>query len=415
MNKQSSIRTEWNSTASRLTIPAAVFAIASQGFAQSYTVVELGTLGGPQSFASDINNAGQITGETSSKENPEVAIAFLWENGVMIDIGTLGNSTDESYAAAINNLAQISGTSEPVDVSWRAFRWQDGRMENLGTLGGIASYGQGINDLGDVVGWSHLPGPTVSRPVLWSGDKIVDLGVLEEGHDTRASGINNFQEVVGSGYLQDVTRGFIWQDGIMSLLPNLIRGDEASSAAGSINDNGWISGYARANDGSQHPVIWLSKNFPDISIVDLGLPEEFFSGFSHDLNNMGQVVGNYWDGCGKMDGCPYPFIWENGQSLLLDDLIPNDSGWKLYSASAINDLGQIVGIGLTPNEEYHGFLLNPIIPGDLNGDLVVNTSDLLILFSNWGPCVNCNDCPADLDEDCAVGTNDLLLLFSNWG
>lgn len=53
--------------------------------------------------------------------------------------------------------------------------------------------------------------------------------------------------------------------------------------------------------------------------------------------------------------------------------------------------------------------------GDLNGDCIVNTVDLLILFSNWGPCDNCKDCPADLDDNCIVNTSDLLLLFSNWG
>ena len=57
----------------------------------------------------------------------------------------------------------------------------------------------------------------------------------------------------------------------------------------------------------------------------------------------------------------------------------------------------------------------PQIPGDLNGDGVVNTTDLLILFSNWGSCPNCKSCPADLDGDCTVSTNDLLLLFANWG
>lgn len=57
----------------------------------------------------------------------------------------------------------------------------------------------------------------------------------------------------------------------------------------------------------------------------------------------------------------------------------------------------------------------PSSPGDLNGDGVVNTTDLLILFSNWGPCDNCNMCLGDLDGDCAISTNDLLLLFANWG
>ena len=53
--------------------------------------------------------------------------------------------------------------------------------------------------------------------------------------------------------------------------------------------------------------------------------------------------------------------------------------------------------------------------GDLDGDGVVNTVDLLLLFAQWGPCGDCNDCSADLDDDCVVNTSDLLLLFANWG
>lgn len=53
--------------------------------------------------------------------------------------------------------------------------------------------------------------------------------------------------------------------------------------------------------------------------------------------------------------------------------------------------------------------------GDLDGDGVVSTVDLLIMFAQWGPCGDCKDCPADLDGDCTVSTTDLLLLFANWG
>lgn len=55
------------------------------------------------------------------------------------------------------------------------------------------------------------------------------------------------------------------------------------------------------------------------------------------------------------------------------------------------------------------------LTGDLNGDGVVGTSDLLVLFSNWGPCFDCDACLGDLDSNCSVGTSDLLLLFSFWG
>ncbi len=55
------------------------------------------------------------------------------------------------------------------------------------------------------------------------------------------------------------------------------------------------------------------------------------------------------------------------------------------------------------------------IPGDINGDGVVNSVDLLILLVSWGPCENCDDCPADLDGNCTVDASDLLILLVNWG
>ncbi len=52
------------------------------------------------------------------------------------------------------------------------------------------------------------------------------------------------------------------------------------------------------------------------------------------------------------------------------------------------------------------------ILGDLNGDGVVDVSDLLILLGEWGPC---DDCPADLNGDGVVDVSDLLILLGNWG
>lgn len=53
--------------------------------------------------------------------------------------------------------------------------------------------------------------------------------------------------------------------------------------------------------------------------------------------------------------------------------------------------------------------------GDLNGNEVVDVSDLLILFSNWGECSDFYNCPGDLNGDGFVDVSDLLLLFANWG
>jgi probable HAF family extracellular repeat protein len=44
----------------------------------------------------------------------------------------------------------------------------------------------------------------------------------------------------------------------------------------------------------------------------------------------------------------------------LNTLIDPASGWTLQYASAINDVGQIVGYGLNPSGQQDAFLLDPV-------------------------------------------------------
>jgi hypothetical protein len=67
-------------------------------------------------------------------------------------------------------------------------------------------------------------------------------------------------------------------------------------------------------------------------------------------------------------------------------------------------------------DSFINFDMVGFTPGDLNGDGLVDTVDLLDLLAAWGPCpMPCPPaCTGDLDEDCAVGIGDLLVLLGNW-
>jgi probable HAF family extracellular repeat protein len=121
-------------------------------------MIDLGTLGGRSSFAAAVNGRGQVIGDSDTgtgSTGTGVGHAFLWQNGSMTDLGTLGFGTNflgqvvvvgernlqASRASAINERGQIVGWSTTKTGQTHAFVWQNGRMIDLGTLKGDVESG----------------------------------------------------------------------------------------------------------------------------------------------------------------------------------------------------------------------------------------------------------------------------------
>src|SRR3954463_15872624 len=75
--------------------------------ARQYRIVDLGTLGGIESWASAINNRSQVVGDSGTASGEQHA--FIWQKNTLTDLGTLGGGL--SSAAAINDRGEVIGTS----------------------------------------------------------------------------------------------------------------------------------------------------------------------------------------------------------------------------------------------------------------------------------------------------------------
>jgi probable HAF family extracellular repeat protein len=91
-----------------------------------YSLTELGSLG----YGYGINNAGQVTGISFTPTG--TYHAFLYSNGQMLDLGTLGGPTSQAYG--INDAGQVTGTADAASGAYHAFLYSNGQMMDLAQL-----------------------------------------------------------------------------------------------------------------------------------------------------------------------------------------------------------------------------------------------------------------------------------------
>ena len=303
---------------------------------QNGQIIDLGTLGGNESFASAINNQGQIAGFALNTIPDRFSIvdllfygssngtrtrAVLWDkDGAMQDLGTLGTGHD-ALALFVNEHGQVAGWSYTNYIpnvttglpTFHPFLWEKGKgMLDLGTLGGtVAQAVNGLNQEGQVVGSTTLAGDVTHHPFLWDGEKLVDLGTLG-GDNGEADWINDAAEVVGiAQYTVSCpnggggAHGFLWRRGVMTDLGTT--DGISNSEAVYINSKTQIVGYSFTCD---------------FSVVDA-------------------------------------FLWENGSIVNLNALISPHSAFHLDAALFIDDRSQIAASGRLANGDTHALLLLP--------------------------------------------------------
>jgi probable HAF family extracellular repeat protein len=368
--------------------------------AATYDVTDLGDLGFQLSYPFGINESGAVAGYSSLSGG--IPNAFLSMGGSpMQNLGTLtADGRGYSYGFGINDLGQVVGQSwagpdAMDDIQLRAFLYENGAMKDLGSLGTwcagtgecySTSSAEGINNASQVVGSTYtdehytteyadrIPTEFVDQPVthafLYENGAMKDLGSLGSGTaDSQAYAINESGQVVGSSrpvtyegggpeYHQE--RAFLYENGAMKDLGSL-GGD---SEAHDINNSGEVVGYSASGDndpwtgepGAEPPIhAFLYENGAMKDLGSLG-NEAGLASSAESINDLGQVVGR----SGLLgNSTQHAFLYEDGTMKDLNTLVPSDLGLTVMWAFDINEEGQIVATGHSPELGTHALLLTP--------------------------------------------------------
>jgi probable HAF family extracellular repeat protein len=296
-------------------------------------ITDLGTLGGNESASIGANDRGQVIGvalnavaDPFSFFGATQARAFLWEGGAMRDLGTLGGP--DAFGQYLNSRGQVTGfsyTSYTPNQSSGVptvdpFLWENGTMLDLGTLGGTFGQVNDLNDPGQVVGTSNVAGDVYTHGFIWSKGVLTDVGTFG-GDNAEADWINNAGQVAGSADFagDQIHHGFLWKDGALTDL-GTVAGDPCSRAYG-INSSGQIVGSSTDCFSFLHALLWQNGG-PSIDLNTLIPPNSSLRlvvGFF--ISDRGEIAG-----LGVPSGCSAQDVETCGHAFLLIPCGRDDEG-----------------------------------------------------------------------------------------
>jgi len=311
-------------------------------------MIDLGTLGGEISRASDINDLGMVVGYSYIVSDVEYSRhAFLWtEQEGMIDIGPFDRP--ESTATHINNRGEILGYIDRAELD-HPFLWteEDGFIEIPRWVEEIEGYDgfhhyNDINSIGQVVGISNVANRRTHAFVWSAGAEMLDLGTLEVDRSSWAVAINNVGEVVGEAYVPGRRQhAFFWSEESGMIEIGTFGGDKTD--VNDVNDLGVAVGSSNYPPDSSHAFLWTEEG----GMVDIGTLGGDQT-WVYKINDIGQVLGRSH----TILGATPLFLWsEEGGMVDLTIL-----GAAFGGAVTMNNLGQLVGQSIAGLGEPHAFL-----------------------------------------------------------
>jgi chitinase len=330
----------------------------------SYALLDLGKLLGATFSEGFAVNAHGIVVGTWERPGSSALRGFVYANGRATDLGSFGSFG--ALATGINDAGAAVGTLETAD-SLPTFLYRGGTMGHVdGITMGVGHVS--INDLNQVLGYSEVTGDAT----LSVNGTLVDLGSLA-GHGSVGTGINNFGEVVGYSNIGQnvastgtapfgpaatastaVTRAFLYQRGKMTGLPTL-GGTDAEAMA--VNGLGVVVGYSQTKGDLATHVF----SYANGKLHDLGAPAGSNDAWATAINASNVVVGDFR--VSPTSTVQHAFVDINGKMTDLNSLIPKNSGYVLVGATAISNNGQIVVNAINKSGQEQTLLLTPAASG----------------------------------------------------
>jgi probable HAF family extracellular repeat protein len=315
-------------------------------------MIDVGTPGlGGNSMGYGVNESGVTAGQAEDTQaglsttedfcgfqffgfssSPTPCVPFVWQNGKMVPLPTLGGVN--GWATEINNNGMAGGAAEtttvdpncpaPQKYQFKPVVWFNGAIQALPTGNDADGEVWTVNDLGQAAGATGGCAPfnpfgalylNPTHAVLWQNGTAIDLGNLGGTTNNLPHGMNNLGQVVGESDLAGDQTAHAFLASAGTKMQDLgVVGNDSFSYGFSINDAGEIVG--------------ISAN-ADFSVVRA-------------------------------------FVRQNSTLVDLNTLVTGNNSLYLLTACFVNSKGAITGIALDSAGQEHAYLATPV-PGAVAG------------------------------------------------